>query len=363
MQIDASFPPNFDPLCWPDDKQPSNVTYNPSKLATNPRLQQNTALTSPSSDSRSSIPLMFGLKSNTAGKTPSQIPPLSPGSATSPTAPSPTHIQSSKPVGATGSGYKQLRPTSPFFRARRSREKARAREKSPDINALAKDLSVDSDGESVGSSRKFRPQASAYEDGDESGTEAEMEFQDEDTDRDDESQSEIGQGSDMFDEETEKNTEANAVFIEGDAAGLGGQLADAATSMIIGDERDVLDTFGEEVEQDPLGEGPNVVVPLPSIFPSAPAEQLSHKKSIRSGLDLSTSRPIFARDRCTVTLTQGDPDAVLEGSGKRMRRYVVLSDLSEESQYAVEWAIGTVARNGDEMFLISVKEDESKGAF
>jgi hypothetical protein len=39
----------------------------------------------------------------------------------------------------------------------------------------------------------------------------------------------------------------------------------------------------------------------------------------------------------------------------------VLSDLSEESKYAVEWAIGTVARDGDEVFLISVKEDESKG--
>jgi hypothetical protein len=166
----------------------------------------------------------------------------------------------------------------------------------------------------------------------------------------------------MFDEETEKNTEANAVFYEGDAAGLGGQSAGLVAEERLEDDRDVLDTFGEEVEQDPLGEGPNIVVPPPPLFPTASTHQHHQRKSPKSGLDLVTSRPVYARDRCTITLTHGSPDGALEGSGKRMRRYVVLSDLSEESRYAVDWTIGTVARDGDEIFLISVKEDESKGA-
>jgi hypothetical protein len=39
-------------------------------------------------------------------------------------------------------------------------------------------------------------------------------------------------------------------------------------------------------------------------------------------------------------LTQGDPDAALEESGNRLRSYVVLSDLSAEAGYAIEWCIG-----------------------
>lgn len=203
------------------------------------------------------------------------------------------------------------------------------------MGPLAKD--AESDAESAGTGpRKYRPQASAYEedsDSDEPFTETEDEGTDEEWIE--------------FDEETEKNTEANAVYLEEEPEE---------------EERTVLDTFGEEIEQDIHGEGPNVVVPPQPLF-QASSFAPKRRKSMRSGQELETSRPTFARDRCTITLTHGDPDGALEQSGKRMRRYVVLSDLSDESRYAVEWAIGTVARDGDEIFLISVKEDESKGAF
>jgi nucleotide-binding universal stress UspA family protein len=39
---------------------------------------------------------------------------------------------------------------------------------------------------------------------------------------------------------------------------------------------------------------------------------------------------------------------------------VVASDLSDESRYAVEWGIGTVLRDGDEMLIVSVSENDSK---
>lgn len=256
-------------------------------------------------------------------------------------------ILPSQPVGSGKTSSKSRRAASPFFRARRSRDAARKRDTSPEIGALAKERD-ESDGESVVSSRKFRPQASAYEDeeAEESGA----------SDEDDESEHAEGEddylddGEDFFDEETEANTLANAFFYEGDGAGLGGASYD--------DGR--LDNYGEEIEQDELGEGPNVVVPPQPLFQQS-MFAAAKKETTRSGLELETSRPVYARDRCTIVLTHGGPDDALERSGKRMRRYVVLSDLSEESRYAVEWAIGTVARDGDEVFLISVKEDEHKG--
>ncbi|ORX37190.1 hypothetical protein BD324DRAFT_625124 [Kockovaella imperatae] len=225
----------------------------------------------------------------------------------------------SQPVGASSTSR---RPPSPFFRARRSREKARARESSPEVGPLEKDQ-VESDVESIagGSTRHFEPQVSAYED---------------DSDDDLENEADV-----LPDPETTKNTLANAVFF------------DAPEGL----DEDVLDVFGEEIEQDPLGEGPNVIVPLPPTFPSTAQPK---RRPTKGRLPLTTSRPVFARDRCTITLNHGDPDGALEESGKRLRRYVVLSDLSDESRYAVEWAIGTVARDGDEIFVISVKEDEDK---
>jgi hypothetical protein len=166
-------------------------------------------------------------------------------------------------------------------------------------------------------------------------------------------------GGVKFDDETVHNTEANAVYYQG------GQTAPEAGETGAGPDAEAdegpLDKYGEDVEQDVLGEGPNVVVPPEPMFPTSTMFNVKKRKTLDSGLELVTSRPSYARDRCTINLTHGDPDASLEESNKRLNRYVVLSDLSEESKYAVEWAIGTVARDGDEVFLISVKEDESKG--
>ncbi|WVQ73351.1 hypothetical protein IAR50_002919 [Cryptococcus sp. DSM 104548] len=321
----------------------------------------------------------LGLRAAALG-TAGMAPPKSPEKSADPTpvatpasnvTPKASYLQASKPVGSGDRSSKNRAP-SPFFRARRARDQARARDTSPEVGALKKDTNyAESEPESVAVTKKFRPQVSAYEDGDvdsngsEDGvTEAETELDSEDdfsgTSDFDEEGILDEDGEVIFDEETEKNTEANAVFYEGDAGGLGGR---SATDEIQDKPQDdsssqVLDYYGEEVEQDPLGEGPNVVVPPQSLFWTNSSSR--QKKTSKGGLQLETSRPVFARDRCTITLTQGNPDGALEDSGKRMRRYVVLSDLSEESRYAVEWAIGTVARDGDEIFVISVKEDESK---
>lgn len=267
----------------------------------------------------------------------------------------------SRPLGVVSSGAstpqtgseRPSREPSPFFAARKSREEHRARARSPEIGALRKDSIVsagDSESESTGRGR-YRPRSSAYESPDESGNEADdnEDSHTEDDDFDsgvyDDDDEELWDDDHFFDEETEKNTEANAIYLDDECMD-----ADGA-------KRINFDVYGEETEQDVLGEGPNVVLAPEPLFALPDAKS---RKSQRSGLEVITSRPMYARDRCTINIVQGDPDGMLDESGKRMRRYVVLSDLSEESRYAVQWAVGTVARDGDEIFLISVMEDESK---
>ncbi|EPQ54938.1 hypothetical protein GLOTRDRAFT_129974 [Gloeophyllum trabeum ATCC 11539] len=217
----------------------------------------------------------------------------------------------------------RARSQSPF-RLRRTR----ARDPSPAVCALTHS-DAESDTESTGRGVRPRTAFVSPTSDEESGSETEI-----DNDSDDSWGEE-----DHFDFETERNTERNALIPadRGDAA---------------------MEEF-----PDPLGEGVNVVVPPEPYFPSTLNPSSSRRKNSKKHHDLlplQTSRPIFQRDRCTITITHGDPARALEENGRRPRRYVVASDLSEESRYAVEWGIGTVLRDGDEMLLVTVVENESK---
>jgi len=207
------------------------------------------------------------------------------------------------------------RSTSPFHFRRH-----RARDRSPSVGALAQ-----SDIESDTESTRGRPRSSYFSD-DESqwdgesynGSDSEEELPD----------------NDQFDPVTEANTEQNAIV---------------ATEVTEADPLEIAD---------PLGEGVNIVVPPEPYFPTTLNHTSSRnprrRKSTRPDpLPLLTGRPVFQRDRCTLTLTQGDPPRALRESGRRPRRYVIASDMSDESRYAVEWGIGTVLRDGDEMCVFS----------
>ncbi|KIJ61146.1 hypothetical protein HYDPIDRAFT_177188 [Hydnomerulius pinastri MD-312] len=231
-----------------------------------------------------------------------------------------------------------------------SKESARARSQSPfslrRFRSRDRDQSPtplpleESDCESVTSRRSpaVRPRTAFTDDPDSGSEYAGEETEDEDDDWSDDT-------AGMFDFVTERNTEQNAQI-----ATVGNGDGDAA------------------MDPDPLGEGVNVVVPPEPYFPSTlNRSSFSSMRGKRGGpkrkkskhhetLPLATSRPLFQRDRCTITVTQGDPDA----SGRRKRTYVVASDLSEESRYAVEWGIGTVLRDGDEMLIVTVVENENK---
>ncbi|KAH9065356.1 hypothetical protein EDB87DRAFT_1595418 [Lactarius vividus] len=214
------------------------------------------------------------------------------------------------------------RSTSPFHFRR-----YRARDPSPGVGALAQ-----SDAESDTESTRGRPRT-AYISDDESqydgdsynGSDSEEELPD----------------NDQFDPVTEANTEKNALVAA-----------------------EVTDPDPLEIS-DPLGEGVNVVVPPEPYFPTtlnqtSPRGPRRRKSTRPEPLPLVTGRPVFQRDRCTITLTQGDPSRALRNSGRRPRRYVIASDLSDESRYAVEWGIGTVLRDGDEILIVTVSENDSK---
>ncbi len=207
----------------------------------------------------------------------------------------------------------RARSQSPF-RLRRPR----TRDSSPTVEALTQ-----SDVESDVEVNRIRPRnafSSAQSD-DES-----PEASDEEEESDEESWSE----GEHFDPETEQNTEHNALV---------------PADRIENDTADIAD---------PLGEGVNVVIPPEPYFPStlnSGGRGPRRRKSTRpqDTLPLVTSRPVFQRDRCTITVTHGEPERSLEESNRRSKRYVLASDLSEESRYALEWGIGTVLRDGDEM--------------
>jgi len=222
--------------------------------------------------------------------------------------------QAYKPPTSRSSSF--ARSISPFHR-RRNRT-----ERSPSVEALRVSQSdVDSDYEPP--RKSIRPR-NAFNDGDGSPD-------DEDDQEGDEDDDSFDDASDGFDELTEANTSKNAA--------LGAPIENTEDPL--------------EQEPDPLGEGVNVVrLPEPifqqTLMGSSRRSEPRRKKSQKvDPLPLITGRPHFQRDRCTVTLTHGNPAGVTDNS--RPKTYMVASDLSEESRYAVEWGIGTVLKDGDEM--------------
>lgn len=215
----------------------------------------------------------------------------------------------------------RARSQSPF-----SLRRFRSRDNSPAPLPLE-----ESDYESGRRTLSIRPRT-AFTDDPDSGSE----FYGDDTEDDDEEWSDGG--LDMCDPVTERNTEQNALIVP------------VEDGLLMGD-------MDAEVDADPLGEGVNVVVPPEPYFPTTLNRTSSgHASRKKSGpkrrksrnhetLPHTTSRPVFKRDRCTINITQGNPDAI---DGKK-RSFIVASDMSEESRYAVEWGIGTVLRDGDEM--------------
>lgn len=67
-------------------------------------------------------------------------------------------------------------------------------------------------------------------------------------------------------------------------------------------------------------------------------------------------------DRAIRTIIRGDFPRLqqeAEKKSRRQRKYLVATDLSEESVYALEWTIGTILRDGDTLFAVYAVPDEN----
>uniref|UniRef100_A0A093VQB0 UspA domain-containing protein n=1 Tax=Talaromyces marneffei PM1 TaxID=1077442 RepID=A0A093VQB0_TALMA len=67
-------------------------------------------------------------------------------------------------------------------------------------------------------------------------------------------------------------------------------------------------------------------------------------------------------DRAIRTIIRGDFPRLqqeAEEGLRRQRKYLVATDLSEESVYALEWTIGTILRDGDTLFAVYAVADEN----
>lgn len=69
-------------------------------------------------------------------------------------------------------------------------------------------------------------------------------------------------------------------------------------------------------------------------------------------------------DRAIRTIIRGDFPRFqqeAEEGFRRQRKYLVATDLSDESVYALEWTIGTILRDGDTLFAVYAVADETSG--
>ena len=90
-----------------------------------------------------------------------------------------------------------------------------------------------------------------------------------------------------------------------------------------------------------------------------PNREEESRKAAR--LAIHESDIIHSPDRTVMTIIRGE---FLEmeklGQFRRQRKYLVSSDLSPQATYAMEWAIGTVLREGDILYVTEClgKDDE-----
>lgn len=61
-----------------------------------------------------------------------------------------------------------------------------------------------------------------------------------------------------------------------------------------------------------------------------------------------------------MTVSRGEVDGTIDGNSRQPKSYLCCSDFSKESTYALEWAVGTIMREGDSLRLIHILETDSK---
>ncbi|KAJ5613166.1 hypothetical protein N7510_006360 [Penicillium lagena] len=90
-------------------------------------------------------------------------------------------------------------------------------------------------------------------------------------------------------------------------------------------------------------------------------EMIDIKRAQKLGISMSAIDNLVP-NRSIRTIVRGDYNGLQEEADHgrlRQRKYLVATDLSEESVYALEWTIGTILRDGDTMFALYVLHEDS----
>jgi hypothetical protein len=93
----------------------------------------------------------------------------------------------------------------------------------------------------------------------------------------------------------------------------------------------------------------------------APAANKEDEARKQARLAIHEGEIISSPDRTVMTIIRGEFLTMQKaGEFKRQRKYLVCSDLSPQAFYAMEWAIGTVLREGDTLWVSQAlgKDDE-----
>jgi nucleotide-binding universal stress UspA family protein len=85
------------------------------------------------------------------------------------------------------------------------------------------------------------------------------------------------------------------------------------------------------------------------------------KRAQRLSVHMSTITSTPATKRCVRTIYRGDYAKMQQEAHenqRRVRKYLVATDLSDEAAHALEWTIGTVLRDGDTLLAIYCVDEE-----
>ncbi|KAL4754633.1 hypothetical protein BDW72DRAFT_115615 [Aspergillus terricola var. indicus] len=157
------------------------------------------------------------------------------------------------------------------------------------------------------------------------------------------------------------------------AAGRGSSVEDYKTAPVDTDDEPSKPKGSELIHSSKTGPmlrtqevQPQINLDPPSVlstpFGSDDEAELSDIKRAQKLSIQMSSIDNSVRNRSIRTIIRGDyinMQVDAEGSRRRQRKYLVTTDLSEESVYALEWTIGTILRDGDTMFAVFAMHEET----
>ncbi|KAK3813426.1 MAG: hypothetical protein J3Q66DRAFT_46858 [Benniella sp.] len=157
------------------------------------------------------------------------------------------------------------------------------------------------------------------------------------------------------------------VSLESGGAASVGDDTKAAAEIALSDDLNV--DAGGELYQDPTSEGATTPATLASEAASNQGQEERLQEPVRPHIALpclveTAKNP--ARTRITLKYSgndhsqekETDADQEQKTSTRGRKNYMVATDLSGESWHATEWAITTILRNGDELNVVTIVEDD-----